>query len=58
MVNYYEIIKALKVIKEMCSESRVCKDCPCGNAFGECSIMDDEPKDWKIVEPEIKKVMG
>lgn len=58
MVNNFEIIEALKIIKEMCSENGTCKGCPCGNVFGECSIMDDEPRDWKIIEPEIKKVMG
>lgn len=46
-----EILKALNVIKDTCSEFD-CVLCPFRSIDTSCIIQDEPPKDWKITEQE------
>ena len=43
-----EIIKSLNIIRDICSESKNCNECPF-RAYGGCNITNDKPEDWMIV---------
>lgn len=46
-----EIIKALKVIQDVCKSNEDCETCPfysVNNPTKKCSITNELPNDWKI----------
>lgn len=48
-----EIIKALKVIQDVCKSNEDCETCPfysVNNPINRCSIKNESPYDWKIAE--------
>ena len=51
MENEEEIIKSLKVIREICKEN-LCDKCPFSNENVSCLINDKHLCDWEVIEPE------
>lgn len=48
-----EILKALTIIKEVCTEVEGCDTCPYGDCMGVCQIIhNDVPTSWEIKEVE------
>lgn len=43
-----EVIKSLNMIRDICSESKNCDECPFRSCGG-CNIADDRPEDWTII---------
>lgn len=55
-MNKEEILKALKVIKNVCSEKKSdCEHCPFYLSNNGCQIMNKYPTFWKIQEDEDEK---
>lgn len=58
-----ELIEALNTIKEECSKHRTgsmvveCINCPMGTNKGGCCVIDLEPCNWNIEEPDVVRVM-
>ena len=44
-----EIIKALKVIRDVCDDNGDCVNCPLGNSNGDC-MLEATPLEWKILD--------
>lgn len=46
-----EVINALKVIKEVCENTEMCRFCPLRNGYDSCSLRSEIPSKWKLNEP-------
>jgi hypothetical protein len=50
MENKEEILKALKVIQNICKSTTRCYQCPFGNDDNDCISQNRSPEEWKIGE--------
>lgn len=50
MYNREEILKALKLIQNICKNEERCDTCPFGTDNNYCILQDQSPEDWKIGE--------
>lgn len=55
--NNEKILEALHLLQDVCNKAKDCHECPLGNAFDDCKIMEEAPKDWSIVNPEIPRLL-
>ncbi|HJF40218.1 MAG TPA: hypothetical protein K8V91_04770 [[Clostridium] spiroforme] len=53
-----EIIKALKVIQDICEKHYHCADCPLRKDESDCSLREgDIPKNWTLYDPQNIKLI-
>lgn len=50
VVEAKSILTSLKIIKTVCEDNLLCKDCPLGDNEGNCKLKRLEPRSWQISE--------
>lgn len=53
-----DIIEALHVILDVCTNAKDCDVCPLGTSGGDCKINIEVPEDWCISDLKFRRLLG
>ena len=56
-VDYSEVIKSLNTIKQICIETKECSKCIFGSGCNCCTLIENAPEDWNILEEPLVRVV-
>ena len=56
-LDYSEVIKSLNTIRQICIETKECSKCIFGSGCNCCTLIENAPEDWNILEEPLVRVV-